>query len=319
MRTWLTLAALCAMAPLAHARDTEGRLATILAPSNTQPAIVVRGGQFTALLQTNAALRLESAAGSFDLTAVRTEDSRGRRLVTAALPPGVPAGAYALAASSLSGDDRNFRAVFVLDAPPEEYRVVVWNNPRVSASPESPDTPLFHVTADINTGRADLVLVTGDLTASGAHEQFRIALELLNDCAAPTLVVPGPADQASGNVQPYLGAYPAAIPFGFDAYLLCPRPAVDLGDYAGRLHLERRGIRAARWSIGAGWDLDYDNLRAQLVIFVDDPLDAILGATGTLTGRNSPWGYTRIYTAPQGRSTLEWFTAGPRPIAPAAE
>ncbi len=316
MRNCLLAAALCAVCAAGHARDAEGRLATILSPSSTQPAIVVRGGQFDVLLRDDAPLRLESAAGSFNLSAADVQDFRGRRRVRVVLPAAVPAGAYSLVAASPAAEDRSFRAVFVLDSPPDEYRVAVWSTPRVSADPRRPDTGLFRVTAEINAGRPGLVLVTGDLTAAGSPEQFRLALELLNDCAAPTLVAPGPADLAGGHARDFLGDYPAAVPFGMDGYLLCPAPAGGLGQEDGRLHLERRRIRAARWSVGVGCLADSGDLRAQLTIFVDDPLDAVVGAIGAAPIRTSPWGPTRIFTAPEGPAALEWFTAGPRPIAP---
>ncbi len=316
MRILLLAAAICIAAATADARDAEGRLSTILAPSSTQPAIVVRGDALSVLLREDAALRLESSAGSFELTQSSSQTRRGVRAIRATFPPTVSVGAYTLVATSAGGDDRNFRAVFVLDAPPEEYRVAVWNNPRVSADPQSPDTALFRVTAEINAGRPALVLVTGDLTASGSPGQFRLALELLNDCTAPTLVAPGPADATAGHAQDYLGDYPVAVPFGSDGYLLCSTPAWDLGGEDGRLHLERRRIRAARWSVGVGCNVDSGDLRTQLAIFVDDPLDAVVGAIGGTPGRTSPWGPTSIFTTSESRGALEWFTASARPIVP---
>jgi len=314
----LNAAALCFVCATALARDAEGRLGVILSPSSTQPAIVVRGEEFTVLLRADATLRLESAAGSFALTASSSEDFRGHRRIRATFPSAIPAGMYTLIATSAETEDRNFRAVFVLDAPPESYRIAVWSNLRVGADPRSPDTALFRVSTQINAGRPDLILVAGDLSAGGSPEQFKLSLELLNDCAAPTLVVPGPADVAGGHAQDFLGDFPVAASFGFDAYLLCPAPGLDFGDGLGRLHSERRKIRSARWSIGAGWNLSSDELRAQLIVLVDDPLDAILGAVGTAPAHTSPWGPTRIFPAPTARGTLEWFTAGPRPIAPDA-
>jgi hypothetical protein len=305
---------------LACARSADGRLAVLLAPNSTQPAIVSRGGELEVLLRENAELRLESASGSYGLRAALAQPFRGLLRVQATLSADAPAGAYTLIAKTASGEDRNFRSVVVLDAPPDSYRVAVWTNLRVGADPQHPDTPLFRVTARINAGHAVLVLVTGDLTVEGTPEQFRLALDLLNDCVAPTLVAPGPADFAAGRAQEFLGARPAAVPFGPDGYLLCPAPVADLGEEAGRLHAERRRIRAARWSIGAGLGLELGDLREPLTVFVDDPLDFVLGGRAAAAGgpqaEASPWGPARLYTAPQERGSLQWFTVGPRGLAP---
>jgi hypothetical protein len=320
MKAWPMAVLFSLASTLAGARSADGRLAVLLAPNSTQPAIVSRGGELDVILRENAELRLESASGSYGLRAAPAQPFRGLLRVRATLSAGAPAGAYTLIAKTASGEDRNFRSVVVLDAPPESYRVAVWTNLRVGADPQHPDTALFRVSARINAGHAGLVLVTGDLTAAGTPEQFRLALDLLNDCAAPTLVAPGPADLASGRAQEYLGARPSAVPFGPDGYLLCPAPLADLGGEAGRLYTERRRIRATRWSIAAGLDLELRDLRGPLTVFADDPLDFVLGgragAAGGPQGEASPWGPARLYTAPQERGALQWFTVGPRGVAP---
>lgn len=318
MRVSILAGLIVLMCGWSHARDAEGRLDLILSPSNTQPAIVVRGGTFTAALREEAALRLESAAGSFALSAPPATVHRGLQIKEVALPEDVPAGTYTLVGSAGEAADRNYRAVVVLDAPLETYRIAVWSNLRVSADPQSPDTELYRLSAQINAGGAALVLVTGDLTASGAPEQFRLALDILNDCTAPTLVAPGAIDFASGGVSRFLGDYPVAVPFGLDGVLLCAAPRGALGVEEGKLHLERRRIRASRWSIGAAPAFDVGDLREQLTVLVDDPLDAVLGAPAAAVsepGEASPWGRARVFTSPPDRAALQWYTVTPQRVS----
>lgn len=317
MRTFALAGVIALTSALAHARDAEGRLDLILSPSNTQPAIVVRGGTFPVALREEAALRLESAAGSFALSAPMATIQRGLRTKEIALPENVPAGTYTLVGSAGDEADRNYRAVVVLDAAPETYRIAVWSNLRVSADPQRPDTDLYRVSAQINAGGAALVLVTGDLTASGTPEQFRLALDILNDCNAPTLVAPGGIDFASGGVERFLGTYPVAVPFGLDGILLCSAPRAASGVEAGKLYLERRRIRPARWSIGAAPEFDFGDLRGQLTALVDDPLDAVLGAPAAVTEPSevASWGDARVFTSPPDRATLQWYTVTPQRVS----
>lgn len=317
MRLLTLVAATCFLAVTAQARDADGRLDLVLSPNSAQPAIVVRGGTFNVVLREDSVLRLESAAGSFALTTPAAKTQRGFPVVEVTVPAEVPAGTYTLAGSKDDKTDRNYRSVVVLDEPLESYRIAVLSNLRVSADPERPDTDLYRTTGLMNGGGAALVLVTGDLTATGTPEQFRLALEILNDCHAPTLVAPGAMDFASGHVPEYLGAYPLAVPFGLDGVLLCSAPRAASGVEAGKLHLERRRIRASRWSIGAVPLLDLGLVRDQLTVLVDDPLDAAVGApTGVVreTGEASPWGTTRLYAAPQQRAALEWFLVNPQRV-----
>lgn len=318
MKRLALVAAMCLAATIADARDAQGRLGLVLAPNSTQPAIVVRGDAFEVTLREDAALRLESAAGYFPLSESETRVLRGSHVARVTLPAEVPAGTYTLAGTSATGQDRNYRSVVVLDAPLETYRIAVWSNLRVGADPQHPDTELYRGSAQINSGGAALVLVTGDLTAGGTPEQLRLALDILNDCNAPTLVAPGAIDFASGQAENFLGVYPAAVLFGFDGILIGSAPHVSLGAEAGRLHLERRRVRAARWSIGAVPEFDLGRLREQLTVIVDDPLDAVLGVpAGAVaeSGDPSPWGRADVFTVPPDRAALQWYIVTPQRVS----
>jgi hypothetical protein len=302
----------------AAARDSEGRLDVILAPNNAQPAIVAPGGQFEAVLAANAPLRIESAQGVFALESSGARPWRGAWRVDALVPTDAPPGAYALVAVGANGPDPVYRAVFVQAQPAETYRVAHIANLRVG-DPEGSDSRLFRVTASLNASAPDLILVTGDLTAGGAAEQFRLALEVLNDCAAPTLVAPGAADDREGLAETYLGRYPAAIAYGLDGYLLCPPGARPGSGADGRLHVERRRIRSARWSLGVAARSAWDDPRTNLTLLIDDPLDYVAGGDAGPGQAPRTWGGAHILTARPGRATVRWFTVGPRGIEDDAE
>jgi hypothetical protein len=209
----------------AHARDAEGRLGLVRAPNSTQPAIVISGGTLDVALSAEASLRLESASGTYALPPPNPHPSRGLVAAATHVSAEVAPGLYTLVAEAGGVVDRSFRSVLVLPAPMESYRVAVWSNVRIGANPGAPDTALFRIAAEINAGAPALVLVTGDLTAEGTADQFRLAIALLNECAAPTFVVPGARDLASGRAGEFLGMFPTAVPFGFDAFLLTPPAA----------------------------------------------------------------------------------------------
>ncbi len=319
-----TAAVVCLLfaASIASARDDAGRLAAIVAPNNAQPAVLQPGTTFRALLRANVPLRIESAEGAADLELAHAQPWRGLWLVESRVPAGAAPGPYSLVARASGGDDVVHRAVYVLPDSGESYTVAHVTNLRVGDLRGS-DSQLFRVTSMLNARAPDLVIVTGDLTAAGTAEQFRIALDVLNDCTAPTFVAPGPADVRGGLADAYLGNYPVALPYGEDAYLLCPPPNAMTPSNEAKLHIERRRVRAARWSVGAASGFPHDDLRAAITLFVDDPLDFLLdkAADGPARSR-SHWGRTTLLTASPGRAVVRWYTVEPRGIelpAPDAE
>lgn len=309
-------------ASMASARDEAGRLAAIVAPNNAQPAVLRPGATLRALLRANVPLRIESAQGAANLELIRAQPWRGLWLVESRVPDGAAPGPYALVARASGGDDVIHRAVYLLADSRESYTVAHVTNLRAGDLRGS-DSQLFRVTSMLNARAPDLVVVTGDLTASGTAEQFRIALDVLNDCIAPTFVAPGPADMRGGLADVYLGSYPVALPYGEDAYLLCPPANAMTPSTEAKLHIERRRVRAARWSVGAASGFPHDDLRVAITLFVDDPLDYLLDTREDRAGTaRARWGHTRLLTASSGRAEVRWYRVEPRGIespAPDAE
>lgn len=307
----------------AAAREPDGRLGIVVTPNNTQPALVQPGQQFEVVLRTRATLRLESSGGTYELEAGAAVPWRGWLRVECTLPQGVPRGTYTLTAEDPEAADHAFRAVQVYESFSETYTVAQLNDLRVGAE-DGRDTVLYRSTRRINSAEPALVLVTGSLTAHGAADEFRVALEILNDIAAPALVVPGSVDRSQGLAETFLGPYPVTRRYGRDGYLAFFTPASATGwsrAEEGRLYMERRSIRAVRWSMGLSnrYALG-SNLRDALTLFVDDPLDVIVaGSIGAPaeSGGQVHWGGTRLYgPASAGRGSVRWYRVGPRGVQP---
>lgn len=316
-----TLLALTLLGGPASARDGEGRLDVIVAPNNTRPVLTQAGQTFDALLREGATLTLESPAGSTELNQTAGVDWRGLVRVTCRLPEAVPAGAYTLVAKNRERTDRTFRAVHVYDAFPTAYTIAQFNDLRVGAK-GARDTALYRITRRINAGQPGVVLVTGNLTADGSADEFRVALEVLNDLEAPTLVTPGAVDRSSGLAEAYLGPSPATWQFGRDGYLGYYTPT-GRGDWGGaqegRVYVARRSIRASRWSIGFTNEYGLASpMRDVLTLFVDDPLDVVIAghaAAYTRGGRTTPWGHTTLFEQTSDtRGGVHWFRVDERGV-----
>ncbi len=306
------------------AREPDGRLGLVVAPNDTQPVMVQPGQEFDVLLRTEAALRLESAEGSYELAAGAGAGWRGRIRVAVTTPENAAPGTYTLVAETPEASDHAFRAVHVYNGFPETYAVAQLNDLRVGAA-VGRDTVLYRSARAINSREASLVLVTGNLTANGRADEFRIALEVLNAIAAPTLVVPGAVDRASGGAEEFLGPYPVTRRYGRDGFLMYytePGPTDWNESIHGQLYPARRSIRASRWSVGVSnrYVLG-SSLRDALTLFVDDPLDVLVagGASGPVDGEVH-WGGTLLFGPSEARrGSVRWYTAGPRGLRPAGD
>lgn len=270
----------------AGARDADGTLANIVTPNNGMPALVAHGQTFDVTLTRKSELALDNGAQVIALDAEWTGLPNGQILARCAVPDSVPPGSYSLVSRSAAGDDRNVRAVFVYEAAPKNYTVAHISDIRIG-SPDhwsSSASIARRAFAVIGESGAALVLITGNLTENGTDEEFRNLLEALDSCALPTYVSPGIRDAGTIGYRRYFGNSTYAFTFGEDAYLSVNTAAhkiqLDTGNLHGRLRQLRRQIKSARWSIGfshrspAGSDL-----RTQLVLFSDSPLDFLICGT----------------------------------------
>lgn len=328
MRAYTT-AAVCAALSLvsmaAHARQPDGTLGLIQTPNNGMPAVVAPGKAFPVYLKEPADLALEGPA-SVPLS-VTWRPERGGVTGMAEVPADAPEGTYALVSP---GRDRNLRSVYIRASFPEVYTVAHITDTHLGSGrhPRSAEEIVGEVFAAANASEAVLALVTGDLTDQGTPEQFQAFLAVLDTCTLPTFVTPGNHDRDGLNYEHFFGPLTSAFLFGPDGYLLFDTKdfivADELTAQDGYLDTYRRLIKPARWSIGATHRYEASmGMRAQLTLFVDDPLDVLIFGhwhrENTEEEKAVPWGHTPIIVTPaaiDGRMRLIDVTVqGIRPRA----
>ncbi len=302
-----TLACIAASASL-WAREPDGALGLIRTPNNGVPAIIAPGAAFDAVLTEEASLRLVGDGGVHSLETTWTPLpgglQRGLVQTQAALPPG----AYVLEAETKERKDANQRSVYVLDAFPESYGFAHVTDVHIGTTrhPRRPEDIFADILNLINLSEAAFALITGDLTESGEEEEFRLFIETLDACLKPTFVVPGNHDRQGRNYERFFGPSIYAFQFGDDGYLAFDTKdflvADEMGAQDGWLHYYRRQLRPSRWSIGFTHRYELTmGMRAQLILFVDDPLDCLLyGHFHREPGEQDgiPWGDTPIVMTP---------------------
>lgn len=293
----------------AHARDESGALALILTPNNGVPAIIIPGGSFDARLRRQASLKLLSEDTAFDLDAAWRDCPDGTVAATVRIPDEVSPGPYTLEAAADAQADWNVRAVYVFAAFPSEYRIAHVTDTHAGRkdSPVPAKAAMKAVFAAVNRENPALTLVTGDLTHDGTPEQFLEFLEALDQCQSPTFVCPGNHDRTGLTYENVFGPLTYAFRFGEDGFLGFDtkdfRIADEIGVQDGELEVLRRALKPSRWSIGFTHRYDPGmGMRAQLILFVDNPLDRLLFGHYHRTAKEDedkvPWGTTAITMTP---------------------
>lgn len=287
----------------AWGREPDGRLGLLLVPNETRPALVVAGESFEVLARGQANLALQSSETSVPLSVSWELAGGGLFRGTCVVVPGIAPGRYSLKASDGSMEDTVSQSVFVYETFPKSYTVAIVSNPRIGVAGIAVERIRRSVMAVREAGAA-LVLIAGDFTAEGTAEQFAQGLNLTGEYGVPTFICSGNADRALGLAREFLGPMPFAFRFGPDGYLahdLPPLDGLDLEGHAGDVHRLRRSIRAARWSVGFGGAYRLESeIRDQLVLFHDDPLDVWIAAAGgdAQSRVTIPWGKTIGYGLP---------------------
>ena len=305
--------ALCVVAAIVFAvpvfaRDRDGKLDLLITPNNGQPAILRAGDTFTLLTRRLAEIRIESAEEQIALVTKWTQIPGERFHGTCTVPVSVAAATYTLVATSGGMSDRIDRAVYVVDTFPATYAFAHLADPRIGSSRHWSSSPAILeslIASSVKAGAA-FILLTGDLTESGTTEQFRDLLTALETSPIPTLLSPGTRDRGAGQYETFFGPPTYALFFGRDAYLSVDTGGIvpDSNPHAGhaRLQMLRREIKPARWAIG--FTHRYANtmdLRTQLILFVDNPLDGLLAGETAPTAEgllNWSWNTTPIVRTP---------------------
>ena len=305
MRRLLALLTLGAAAS-AGARDADGFLYLIHSPNDGSPAVLAPGESFEAALTGEMPLLLTNDSGSYALEPQWERLPDGGCRAACAVPAAAAPGLYALEAGEGAGADRNERAVCIVETSPESYLAAHIAAPRIgSERHERPAAGIFtEVAAAVNASGAALALISGDLTEHGDPAELRGFLEVLNTCTIPTFVSPGPRDRAVA-VRAF-GPAARTVRYGHDGFLAFggqdTRVSGEFGAEDARVQRLRRVIKPSRWSIGlcdsCGRGM---GMRAQMTLFLDDPLDHVLCGPDGGEGEEPalpPWGTVPVTQSP---------------------
>lgn len=284
------------LVPLAgFAREPDGALGLIQSPHNGRPALALRGESFTVELREEAVLRLRSEERTIPLAVTWTVHFSGNVTGTCRVPSDAAPGPYTLEATTSTHTDRNVRSVYIYDAFPEGYRIA-----HVSGATVSPER-LERSLATAGESGAAFALVTAPFANTEDRESLEAFSAVLDASPVPVFVCPQQNGWGDDRYAAFFGARTFAFQFGRDGYLGFDAMGASnrgtLTDARAAEHRLRRTIRPARWSVGftRGYDASMD-MRSQLTLFVDDPLDVLIaGAVGA--GRVTiPWGSTVLIT-----------------------
>ena len=326
----LSLAALLILLPLSgHARDAQGLLDLIITPNDGMPAMVAPGGAFDAVLREKGELKMLRDGKSLPLTAEWTALPGGSFRAHCTVPAEATVGAWSLECAAGGKTDSTVRAVYVLAEFPEYYIIAHLSDVHIGndSAPGASEETLRKTVTAVNDSDASFVVITGDLTHNGIPDQFRRFLAVLDTCAVPTFVCPGNHDRTGQNYETFFGPLTYRFTFGRDGYLAFDTKdfvvADSLGPQDGLLCEYRRELKPCRWVIGLTHRYEPTmGMRAQLTLFVDDPLDLLLFGhihreLDPAKGEVMPWGTTPMVTVPagiNGKYRLIDITAqGPRP------
>ena len=324
----LLLPALLLLLPLSgHARDAAGLLDLVITPNNGMPALVTPGGAFDAVLREKGELKLSRDGKSFPLAAEWGELPGGRFRAHCTVPAEAAAGGWSLECAANGTTDTTARAVFVFSEFPEYYIVAHLSDVHIGFDKKPADEVFRKTLAAVNDSDAAFAVITGDLTHGGTPDQFRTFLEILDTCAVPTFVTTGNHDRDGQNYEEFFGPVTYRFTFGRDGYLAFDTKdyvtADSLGPQDGLLGEFRRELKPCRWTVGITHRYEpMMGMRAQLTLFVDDPLDLLLFGhihreLNPEKGEIMPWGTTPMLAVPaerDGKYRLIDITAqGPRP------
>ncbi len=332
-RLMLAICAVC-LASGAMGRAGDGALDIILSPHNGQPSLVRPGAAFEAVLTKQTPLKLAGEDGTKTMAVEWEARPDGRYVATCHLPDEIAPGVYALEAER-EGEgerDRNERALHVKESFPEVYLVAHIADPAIGGGGDLEESlGLFEeIAAEIDEANADLVLITGELTANETEEEYGAFLDALEALPMPTFVCPSLSEEGAR----YFGPTPYAFWYGEDAYLSFDGTATNLAppwEPAESLHYRlRREIKPARWAIGFANRYSQDfPMHSQINLFVDDPLDLLISGPwemelvdeeGEEMEPALPWGRTPVAITPPASEGayrfVEVSSSEARPRAP---
>jgi len=271
---------LASIAEPSLARNAQGLLDVIETPNDGMPALILQGGSFEIVANTRAELNLSGEQGTVQLEVHWNDLPGGQMKAVCRVPEQISPGAYAVHAVTGDHTDINVRSVFVLQEFPDRYTIAHVTDSHIGSDrhDRTSEAIFQDVINTVNSSGAAFALITGDLTENGDADQFARFIEILNTCTLPTFVCSGNHDRKDLNYENAFGPDAYMFWFGKDGYIGFDTKdfnvADDLRAQPGDLQVLRRAIKPARWAIGFSHRYEADmGMRAQLTLFVDDPLD----------------------------------------------
>jgi hypothetical protein len=299
------LATLAALALLCTSACAD----TIVWPRLGYPSVNVPGGLLEVGTDTEGSLVLEQAGQLTPLDAQWSAVPAGMHFGRAVLPATISPGRYTLQLTGPNGTTSRPGAVHILEKVPEDYAIAVV---RSVASPEGA-IPAGDLNAALSGASVNLAVLVGPFATQGAAQEMESLEAQLLALDMPVFLCPRSSDLRVPVFIEHFGNAFHGVTFGRDGYLFLGAGlfAQDPQTHGrlGEAHRLRRALRASRWSVGVagdyglGWDL-----RSQMALFVDDPLNALITATAPPeVGATVPWGKTALILpppAPQGPITI---------------
>lgn len=296
---------------------------SILLPRVGAPAAVVPGGILEVTARMEGNVSLEGAGSSIALDATWSPGTSGARLGRAIIPMGTAPGRYTLQVAGATATVQRMGAVHVFAAFPEDYAIAVVRGAQPDDAGGSEPVIPADLGARLGAETVQLAILLGPFTRGGSEEEYAALEAVLLASEVPVYLCPGTTEARSPVYREHFGDEVRGVTFGRDGYLLLGAglTAADPQSHArlGEAHRLRRAMRASRWSVGVAgaYGLDWD-LRAQIALFVDDPLNyLIVGSAPAELGATVPWGKTQ-FTPPAGAppgvlTVLEVTATGIRP------
>lgn len=273
------------------------------------PAVHVPGGLLEVGTDAEGSLALERAGQLTPLDTQWSAAPAGMHIGRVVLPPAISPGRYTLQLTGPSGTTSRPGAVQVLEKVPDDYAVAVVR----SAVSSEGAVSAGDLNAALSGASVNLAVLVGPLAPQGtAQEMEKLEAQILA-LDMPVFLCPRSSDLKAPAFVEHFGDGFHGVTYGNDGYLFLGAGlfAQDPQTHGrlGEAHRLRRALRASRWSVGVagdyglGWDL-----RSQMALFVDDPLNALITATAPPeVGATVPWGKTTLILpppAPQGPITI---------------
>lgn len=273
---------------------------SILLPRPGAPAVVVPGGVLEVSARAEGTLSLEGAGPPISLDATWSPGTGGARLGRAVVPEGTAPGRYTLQVAGPTATAKRVSAVHVMAAFPEDYVIAIVRGAKPADVGEATPALPVDLGARLSAELVQLAILLGPLTRGGSEAEYAALEAFLVASEVPVYLCPDASESRSPIYREHFGDEIRGVTFGRDGFLFLGAglTAADPQSHArlGEAHRLRRAMRASRWSVGvaSAYGLDWD-LRAQIALFVDDPLNFLIaGSAPAELGAILPWGKTQF-------------------------